>query len=106
MFPCIVKYENDQQDATGWDNLLFLGCSTRFEQYFRSSSGASKLYYSFWYYTRMSLPAGIMGELELWLLAIKQPQNLYGMLLYVQSSTPDDGRKARPKHVECCSKIK
>ena len=54
----------------------------------------------------MSLPAGIMGELELWLLAIKQPQNLYGMLLYVQSSTPDDGRKARPKHVECCSKIK
>jgi len=30
---------------------------------FRSSSGASKLYYSFWYYTRMFLPAGIMGVL-------------------------------------------
>jgi hypothetical protein len=51
-------YENDQQDATVWDNLLFLDCSTCFEPYFRSSSGASKLYYSFCYYTRMSMPAG------------------------------------------------
>jgi len=49
--------------ATVWDNLLFLGCSTCFERYFRSSSGASKFYYSFWYYTRMSLPACIMGVL-------------------------------------------
>ena len=46
----------------------------------------------------------------LWLLASgsKQPQNLYDpyLMLYVQSQTPDDGRKERPKHVECCSKIK
>jgi len=28
------------------------------------------------------------------------------LLLYVQSSTPDDGRKDRPKHVERYSKIK
>jgi len=28
------------------------------------------------------------------------------LLLYVQSRTPDDGRKDRPKHVECLSKIK
>jgi len=42
----------------------------------------------------------------LWLLGNKQQQNLYGMMLYVQSWTPDDGRKDRPKHVECCSKIK
>jgi len=35
-----------------------------------------------------------------------QPQNLYDMILYVQSLTPDDGRRDRPKHVECCSKIK
>jgi hypothetical protein len=27
---------------------------------FISSSGAPKLYYSFWYYTRVSLPAGII----------------------------------------------
>ena len=57
-------YENDQQDETVWDNLLFLSCYTFFERYFRSSSGSSKLYYSFWYYTRMSLPAGIMGALD------------------------------------------
>ena len=60
-----IIYENDQQDATVWDNLLFLGCSTRFERYFRSSSEASKLCYSFWYYTRMLLSAGIRGVLEL-----------------------------------------
>ena len=28
------------------------------------------------------------------------------LLLYVQSGTADDGRKDRPKHVECHSKIK
>ena len=28
------------------------------------------------------------------------------LLLYVQAWTPDDGRKDRPKHVECHSKIK
>jgi hypothetical protein len=59
-------YGNDQQDVTVYDIFLFLGYSTCFKRYFRlSSSGASKLYYSFWYYTRMSLSAGIMGVLEL-----------------------------------------
>jgi len=28
------------------------------------------------------------------------------LLLYAKSLTPDDGRKDRPKHVECHSKIK
>jgi len=42
----------------------------------------------------------------LWLLTNRQPQNLYGMMLYVQLLTPDDGRTDRPKHVERCSKIK
>jgi len=39
----------------------------------------------------------------LWLLASKQPQNLYDihLMLYVQSLTPDDGQRDRPKHVEC-----
>jgi hypothetical protein len=38
----------------------------------------------------------------LWLLASKQPQNLYDiyLMLYVQSWTPDDGWKDLPKHVE------
>ena len=35
-------------------------------------------------------------------------QNLFDiyLMLYVQSSTPDDGRKDRPKRVECYYKIK
>jgi len=35
---------------------------------------------------------------------VKQPQDLYNiyLMLYVQSQTPDDGRKDHPKHVECC----
>jgi len=34
--------------------------------------------------------------------ASKQPQYLYDihLMLYVQTWTPDDGRKDRPKHVE------
>jgi len=41
-----------------------------------------------------------------YLLASRQ-QYLFDkcLLLYVQSCTPDDGRKDRPKHVECHSKI-
>jgi len=36
------------------------------------------------------------------MLASKQSTNLYDiyLMLYVQSWTPDDGRKDRPKHVE------
>jgi hypothetical protein len=35
-------------------------------------------------------------------------QNLFDiyLMLYVQSQIPDDGRKDRPKHAECCYKIK
>ena len=46
----------------------------------------------------------------LWLLTSgnEQPQDLCDiyMMLYVQSQTSDDGRRDRPKHVECCSKNK
>jgi len=35
----------------------------------------------------------------LWLLVSKQPHDIY-LMLYVESYTPDDGRKDRPKHVE------
>jgi hypothetical protein len=37
--------------------------------------------------------------------ASKQPQNLYDihLVLYVQSQTPDDGLRYRPKHVVCSS---
>jgi hypothetical protein len=42
------------------------------------------------------------NEVEYLVPASKQPQNLYDiyLMLYVQSSTPDDGRKDRPKHVQ------
>jgi hypothetical protein len=40
------------------------------------------------------------------LLASKKLQNLYGMMLYVQSSTPVGGGRDGLKHIECCSKIK
>jgi len=42
----------------------------------------------------------------LWLLASKQPQNLYDMYLILYVRSPDDRRRDGPKHVECCSKIK
>ena len=39
-------------------------------------------------------------------LYIQQQSFVKQILLYVQSWTPDDGRKDRPKHVECHSKMK
>ena len=36
----------------------------------------------------------------MWLFASMRPTNLYGMMPYVKSWTPDDGRKDRPKHAE------
>jgi hypothetical protein len=55
-----------------------------------------------------TLSPSIIGSLKLyiqchtlqvmWLLASKQPQNLYDiyLMLYVQFYTPDDGRRDRP----------
>jgi hypothetical protein len=83
-------YVNNQQDGTVEDNLLFLDCSTCFERYFRSSTGASKLYLQFWYYSRMSLPAGVVEELE----PFQARPRKYSL------NAPDDERKYRSKHVE------
>jgi len=46
-------------------------------------------------------------DIAVCLLASRQ-QYLFDkcLLLYVQSLTPNDGRKDRPKHAECHSKIK
>jgi hypothetical protein len=67
MFPCIMIQYTKRTNKMQLCRIIYysLGCSTCFKRYFRSSSGASKLYYSFWYYTRMSLPAGIMGVLAM-----------------------------------------
>jgi len=60
--------------------------------------------YSFWYYSRMSLPAGVMDELEPRSNSSVTPAGsdfvVHYQMLYIQSSTLDDGRKHRPKHVE------
>ena len=87
----VIIYENDQQDATVKDNLLFLGCSTCFERYFRSSSGVSKLY------------------LQLLLLHTYVTAGWYQPAATYVCNTrsckysldaPDDERKHRSKHVE------
>jgi len=39
-------------------------------------------------------------------LYVQQQAVVKQILLYVQSGTPDDERKDRPKHIECHSKIK
>jgi hypothetical protein len=55
------------------------------------------------------LASGNEMELQFHLVpASKQPQILYDiyLMVHVQSWTPDDGRRDRLKHVECCSKIK
>jgi hypothetical protein len=46
--------------------------------------------------------------ITLYMLLASRQQYLFDkcLLLYVQSWTPDDGRKHRPKHVECHSEIK
>ena len=86
-----ITYENYQQNAAVWDNLSFLGCCTCFEGYFRSSSGAAKLHYNFWYYTRMLLPAGIIGEL------VRSSRSTRSCKYSLDA--PDDERKYRSKHV-------
>jgi hypothetical protein len=67
MFPCIITQYTKMTSKIQLCRTIYYSLATRraSERYFRSSSGASKLYYSFWYYTRMSLPVGIMGVLEL-----------------------------------------
>ena len=57
-------YWNDQKDATVWYNLLSLDCSTCFERYYGSSSGASKPFLQL-LVIRTSLPAGVVGESDI-----------------------------------------
>jgi len=65
--------------------------STWFGGSFRPSSGVQDCTHSIKYVIQVS-----------WLLASKQSTNVYDiyLMLCVQSWTPDDGRKDRPKHVE------
>jgi len=61
------------------------------------------LYNSFWYYTRMSLPADIMGVLECWVPTIPWYQLAATYVCNTRScnsDAPDDEQKYRSKHVE------
>jgi hypothetical protein len=67
MDPCIVIYliyENNQQDATIWVNLLFQISSTYFGRCFRPSSWALDSIYSMWCCSFKLLPAGVLDELK------------------------------------------
>ena len=62
------SYRNDQQDATVCDNLLF-HCSLT-AQHVSSDIIARhqellNCNYSFWFYSRLSLPAAVMAEFPL-----------------------------------------
>ena len=68
--------------------------STCFGRSFRPSSGVQDCTYSNQPDTAVCLQAS-------------RQQYLVGCCMYLYSlATPDDGRKDRPKHVECHSKIK
>jgi len=68
--------------------------STCFGRSFRPSSGVQDCTYS-----------NKQDTAVCWLASRQQYLFDKCLLLYVQSWSPDDGRKDRPKHVECHSKI-
>jgi hypothetical protein len=70
-----MSYRNNQQDATMYDNLL-LHCSLT-AQHFSSDIIAHhqellNCNYSFWFYSRLSLPAAVMDEWKLSLVSSRQ----------------------------------
>jgi len=77
--------------------------STCFGRSFRPSSGVQDCTYSNRHMSNRycCLLASKLASRQQYLFDI-----LVCLLLYVQSWTPDDGRKDRPKHVECHPKIK
>jgi len=88
-----IIYVNNQQDATVWDNLLSLDFSTCFERYFRSSSGASRLYLQLlvlqtyvaagWYNGRVETPFQLSHDTnrQQHTFVIPEPVNTVYMLL-------------------------
>ena len=82
--------------CTNVSNLFYFGMTLyMFRTVFPSIISSSRLYIEQQAFVRYCLLA-------------RRQQYLFDkcLLLYVQSWTPDDGRKDRPKHVECHSKMK
>ena len=98
--PCVVIYSYIKTNQMhNISNLFYFGTTLyMFRTVFPSIVRSLRLYIQHQVYVIQVV----------WLIASKQPHNLYDihLKLYVQPKTPDDGRKDRPKHVECCSKIK
>ena len=91
--PCIIIYFYSKTNQMhNVSNLFYFGTTHyMFRTVFPSIIRSLRLYIQHQIYVIQVL----------WLLASKQPQNLYGMMLCVQSQTPDDKRRDRPKHVVC-----
>jgi hypothetical protein len=102
-------------------NFVYIGNSLVFYQGIKPLHFCSKtnkmlnisnlFYFGTTLYMFRTVSPSIIRSQVLWLHdggnASKQPQNLYDMylMLYVQSYSPDDGRKDRPTHVQDSSKI-
>jgi len=72
-----IIYENDQQDATVQDNCSLAALQVS-SDIFAHHQEHLNFIYSFWYYTRMSLSAGVMGELELTEVSSNSPMTPAG----------------------------
>jgi len=101
----LFAYVYWQQDATVWNNLLFLGCSTCFERHFRSSSGASKLYLQLLVLYTWVAAGWFHGRVGTDVLTVPWNQPAATHVYNTRSckyslDAPDDERKCRSKHVE------
>ena len=95
--PCIIIYFYLKPPrCTSFSNIFYFGITLyMFRAVFPSIIRSSRLYIH---------SISYMSNRYCCLLA----SNMFDiyLMLYVQSWTPDDGRKDRPEHVECYSKIK
>ena len=97
IWPCVVIYfySKTNQMHQYLKFILLELQSTCFGRCFRPSSGVKNCTYSNRH----------MSNRYCYCLLASRQQYLFDicMLLYVQSLNPDDGRKDRPKHVDCYS---
>ena len=108
--PCCLTYELHIQSLTDGRMIYAININSDFYSKTNQMHNISHLFYfgTTFYMFRMLSPSIIRGPRlyiqyqvyvvhVLWLFAGKQPQ--CGMMLCVQSQTPDIGRRDRPKHV-------
>ena len=87
-------------------NLFYFGMTLyMFRTVFPSIIRSSRLYIQQQAYVKQ-IPLSNCSSISFPLASRQQYLFDICLFLYVQSSTADDGRKDRPKHVECRSKIK